>query len=154
MNTLVLRRDGLCYDDVDGVFGSLEGPGLSLATVEPPWRGNQRDVSCIPPGAYELVPHVGVKYQNVARLEGVPGRGAVLIHAGNWAGEAEKGRRCESEGCILVGRERALIHGQRGVTSSRDSLAAVMAWLDARWARGEIVWLEIRAGDQPPAAGD
>lgn len=66
-------------------------------TLEDPWNNNKRGVSCIPTGVYKCVPHSGPKYKNVWRLENVPGRDAILIHAGN--------STKDTEGCILVGSE-------------------------------------------------
>ena len=38
----------------EGTIGELSGPNFSLFTLEPPWKGNEREVSCIPVGDYEL----------------------------------------------------------------------------------------------------
>lgn len=81
---------------VKGAYGVLVHDGQPLCvTLENPWHGNQRNISCIPPGQYTCVRHHGAKYKNVWRLENVPGRTAILIHAGNTVRD--------TQGCILVG---------------------------------------------------
>ncbi|MBO9483784.1 DUF5675 family protein [Salinisphaera sp. G21_0] len=79
------------------VIGELHVPGFhTYATIERPWRGNERNISCIPEGVYNCVPHNGQKFKNVWRLENVPDRSAILIHVGNYAREVQ--------GCIAVGK--------------------------------------------------
>lgn len=80
----------------DGVFGVISVREIPIClTCENPWLDNQRNVSCIPPGVYQCVPHSGQKYKHVWRLEDVPGRSAILIHAGNTIKD--------TQGCILPG---------------------------------------------------
>lgn len=52
-------------------------------SIELPWKGNQRSVSCIPEGRYRLglVTHP-VKGKQIL-VEEVPGRSGILIHAAN-----------------------------------------------------------------------
>lgn len=82
-------------------LGIMTGPGIpDIFTLEDPWNGNQNSISRIPPGVYNCVPHgwepnSPVKFKRTWRLENVPGRSAILIHAGNTA--------VDTHGCILVG---------------------------------------------------
>ncbi len=64
-------------------------------TIERPWINNERNISCIPPGTYQCVPHNGGRFRNVWILKDVPNRTAILIHIAN--------RVNEIEGCIAVG---------------------------------------------------
>lgn len=68
-------------------------------TLEPPWRGNARDVSCIPAGTYKgkVLPSPKFK-RDLPELLDVPGRSQILIHAGNTTRD--------TLGCILVGLAR------------------------------------------------
>lgn len=113
-----------------GTFGRLWLPGFTCHTVEPRWLGNQRDVSCIPPGDYCCgfwrSPRFGWTY----RVIGVPDRDHILFHAGNWAGG--EGLMCDSLGCILPGASRMKLQGQDAVTSSRTTLRRMMEFLDQR----------------------
>lgn len=46
-----------------GTFGSLTVEDYHLAfTVERPWNGNKRFISCIPDGLYKLLPYDSPKY--------------------------------------------------------------------------------------------
>jgi hypothetical protein len=62
-------------------------------TFELPWKDNEREVSCIPPGTYriKLVYSSRLK-RNVFTLMDVPGRTAIHIHPAN--------RASEIKGCI------------------------------------------------------
>ncbi|MDR2893007.1 MAG: DUF5675 family protein [Deltaproteobacteria bacterium] len=122
-----------------GTFGRLSGEGLSLHTAELPWRDNKRGISRIMPGIYRCVRHVSAKYPEpkdyVFRLLDVPGREAVLIHNGNFAGDKAKGYRSDVEGCILVGLEAGTIKtscpcvkGQDAVLRSKDALNKLREW--------------------------
>ncbi len=83
-------------------------------TLEDPWLDNRRNVSCVPAGRYTVVPHTGLKYRNVWRLENVPNRTAILIHQGNTTND--------TQGCILVGQwispDQAFLNNSRNVLST------------------------------------
>ena len=116
---LILKRG---FSNSKVTLGMLQVPGLNtpIYTLEEPWKDNQRNISCIPPGVYRCTPHNGRKFKGVWRLEGVPNRTAILIHAGNTTRDIE--------GCILVGlshgnlRPRGVIERLRAVLSSRKAL--------------------------------
>ena len=68
-------------------------------TLELPWRGNQRGISCIPEGTYECkLAHSPSRGYAVYWLQNVPGRQDVQIHIGNFPKDIR--------GCILLGIER------------------------------------------------
>ena len=69
-----------------GIFGKLEGEGISLVTLE-------RTERPIPPGSYRLT-----VYNKVLLLHGVPNRSMIELHPGNTIKD--------SKGCILVGSRR------------------------------------------------
>ena len=100
---------------LSGTFGVMVHKGLPICvTCEDPWNDNKPNISCIPEGIYEAVPHSGVKYKNVWVLKNVPARSAILIHNGN--------TNKDTEGCILVGNGFALINGVQGVVNSIATL--------------------------------
>jgi hypothetical protein len=84
-----------------GMFGMLQVPGGAVyATVEPPWKDNKPNISCIPEGEYKL------KLSQFTREDrssfpclevcNVPGgRYAIKFHPANWARELK--------GCIAPG---------------------------------------------------
>jgi Family of unknown function (DUF5675) len=62
-------------------------------TIELPWLQNQRSVSCIPEGRYELKKRVTAKRGQHLLVVNVKGRDGILIHPAN---DAKK----ELRGCI------------------------------------------------------
>uniref|UniRef100_UPI004048835D DUF5675 family protein n=1 Tax=Polynucleobacter sp. TaxID=2029855 RepID=UPI004048835D len=116
----------------DGTFGKLRLPdGSSLYTVEPPWKDNEPNVSCIPDGLYDLAlrksPKVfqssGGKYSHGYEILGVPGRQFCMIHPANWPHELD--------GCIAPGLDYRIIQTKEGefkqaVTSSRAAFVRLM----------------------------
>lgn len=71
---------------------------------ELPWRNNTAQISCIPPGDYDLrwtrSPRLSAdKGVDVYTWEimNVPGRGGIRIHAGNYAGV----KLADSKGCPM-----------------------------------------------------
>ena len=106
---IILRR--VTFSKEGPTYGVLLSQNIPLCvTLERPWSDNAKTVSCIPSGTYTCVKHNGEKFKDVWRLESVPGRDAILIHAANYAHELQ--------GCIAVGR--AFFQG--GITSSKDTL--------------------------------
>ena len=71
-------------------------------TLELPWRGNQRSVSCIPAGQYNV--RLRLARESATRdylhllVEDVHNRSYILFHRGN--------RAKDTRGCILVGQTR------------------------------------------------
>lgn len=79
-----------------GTFGLLILDDKTLChTCEDPWNNNKVGDSCIPAGKYQCKPHNGAKYKDVWEITNVPGRTAILIHAGNFI--------TDTRGCVLVG---------------------------------------------------
>lgn len=113
---LVLRRT---HRLKDVTLGEMSWDGKFLCyTLEDPWQDNKRRVSCIPEGVYKCVPHgwnnEPVKFKRVWEITGVPGRTAILIHAGNTAEN--------TIGCILCGLARGEINGNRAILRSQEAL--------------------------------
>ena len=72
---------------------------LEVVALEPPDNGNQKNVSCIPEGVYEVIKIVRPNGNPAFQILNVPGRSAILIHKGNYV----TGKKVDSEGCILPG---------------------------------------------------
>lgn len=81
--------------------------GTILYSLELPWKDNQKNISCVPPGVYKLIPYTSPKHDSTWYLEneelGVGGAGSERsfceIHSANWASQLE--------GCIALGLENA-----------------------------------------------
>lgn len=85
-------------------------------TLELPWLGNRRKVSCIPLGVYDIKRGISGKNGNVYNVLGVPDRIGIQIHVGNFY--------TQIEGCILVGHLHKDINkdGLLDVTDSRRAM--------------------------------
>jgi hypothetical protein len=73
--------------------------------IAPPWKDNQKDISCIPQGLYNVIRHNSIYHPNTFEILNVPSREGVLIHPGNYACPVQVGDRiiCDSKGCFLPG---------------------------------------------------
>lgn len=97
-----------------GMFGVYSFEGIPFAvTLEPPWKNNQQNISCIPAGEYigELVD--SPKYGRVYEIKNVPGRDHVLNHWGN--------KLKNTLGCVLVAEKFGVLDGVPGVLTSKNS---------------------------------
>jgi len=122
-----------------GTFGRLSVEGFSCYTLEPPWRNNERNLSCIPTGRYGL--RLGMHRRNTPdpsddypayELEGVTGRNLIKIHTGNTIND--------SRGCILPGTTLGYLDDYWAVASSQAAFAQFMvAMADVPYASITIV---------------
>lgn len=89
-----------------------------FVTLEDKWRDNERQVSCIPKGKYELVAYSSQKFGRTFQVMNVPGRDAILIHAGN--------THKDTHGCILLGLMYGLLGTDSAILSSRAAMEQFM----------------------------
>lgn len=107
-----------------GTFGVLAASGFGCYTLELPWKDNQVNVSCIPPGEYQAVWNYSPTFERMLYLlQDVPGRTGIRIHPGNRAGDTAEGFVSDSAGCILLGSRRGALGGQKAVLDSRGTVA-------------------------------
>lgn len=92
------------------------------ATLELPWKNNQRMISCIPQGEYLCTPEPNHSKGFVWRVRDVPKRSGILIHSGN--------RASELRGCIAPGMKFEQ-EDWIGVKESRDAIATLSRLLNA-----------------------
>jgi len=109
-----------------GTEGILLTEGLICHTLEPPWRDNQRSISCIPVGEYDVVLRYSQKYKHVYWVTEVDGRSWILIHSGNFGGDTSKGFKTHTNGCILLGKSKGYIGDQRAILNSRITIRKFM----------------------------
>jgi len=88
----------------------------SCYTLELPWVNNQRNISCIQKGEYDIVRHDSPKFGDCLHIKDVPSRSKILVHKGNF--------KSDTKGCVLVGNTITDIDGDgsRDVTSSSDTM--------------------------------
>lgn len=102
-------------NDGSASFDSSLGWSLEL-----PWRENQRNVSCIPPGRYEACYYESPTLGKSVRLMNVPNRFGILIHSGNTTKD--------TRGCILLGVGITYQNGIRLINSRKvvNDLARIL----------------------------
>ena len=100
-----------------GVLGILTAGEFKCFTVERPWLENQRNISCIPNGFYQVRPFNGKRFKNVAEITNVPDRSYILFHAAN--------RPLELEGCIAPGVSFGFEDTTPRVNNSRFALESL-----------------------------
>lgn len=75
-----------------GTNGILsDGEQLVCSTIELPWKDNQRRISCIPEGKYELEKRYTAKRGWHLKVKNVIGRSQILFHPANNALKELKG---------------------------------------------------------------
>jgi len=94
---------------------------LQILTLELPDNGNQKNVSCIPEGKYEVHRIYSPKFGMCFHVQDVPGRSEILIHKGNY--------NKDTHGCILVGMGHEDINGD-GVLDVIESTHALTKLLN------------------------
>ena len=120
-----------------GTLGRLisHDGNFQCLTLELPWRDNQFNISCIPAGEYHAEqkksPRFGKKLYRLRDSETAP-RSAILIHAGNFAGDTSKGYKSDAQGCILLGSHVGRIEEQRAVLQSVKVMDAFHAHCDGQ----------------------
>jgi hypothetical protein len=119
----------------EGTQGMLEWNGtLVCYTIELPWLGNQRRISCIPEGEYVLQKRFSPRFKWHLHLRNVPGRDLILIHPAN---DAKK----ELLGCIAPVTQHSGVGKGR---SSRKALEKLKAVVYAALERNEVVKISIQ----------
>ena len=138
MQTLHLSRFRSTEHETMGrLFAGKAGSAAhAWCTIELPWKANAPNISCIPAGAYALVPNDGKSIwlfggtvtdveANLARqpddFTQPVVRFGVLIHPANCAHELK--------GCIAPGLSRGSIDGHRAVEQSRAAMEEIMWYL-------------------------
>lgn len=98
-------------------------------TLELLWKDNQRNVSCIPEGFYDVVARQSPKYGNHLHVTEVPNRSLILLHFGNYAGSMNpKTGHSDIRGCILVGEKFIDLDGDglADITNSKKTMNRLM----------------------------
>lgn len=139
MRKVTITRPSDYDKDEYGVFGTLQTTGFVCRTVERPWLGNAKGISCIPEGTYRCVLGPSQKNHPVSdyayEVTNVPGRSLVKIHIANWPRDLE--------GCIGLGAGVTLDKdGNRMVTLSIKTVTDFMELM-----HGDEFELEIRRAD-------
>jgi len=122
-----------------GTEGILIYRNFHCYSLELPWQNNQRNISCIPTGTYNVQIRVSPKYGRVYWITEVPDRSYILIHSGNWGGDVSKGLKTHTNGCILLGKYTGILQGQRAVLCSRPTITRFLNMIQERSFRLKIL---------------
>lgn len=125
MQTVYIHREPTT---IYGTFGHLSAPsvGFSCFTLEPPWKDNRSNVSCIPKGEYLVQIRKSPKYGIIFHVTDVNGRSYILMHSGNLGGDVECGLISHTMGCILLAKSRGWLRSQRAILNSRITVRKFM----------------------------
>ena len=125
----------------EGTQGVLEWNGTIVCyTIELPWLGNQKRISCIPEGEYVLQRRFSPKFQWHLQLKNVPGRDLILIHPANDA-------KMELLGCIApVTQHTGIGKG----SSSRKAIEKLKALVYKVMTSNEEVKIKIQSDPSKP----
>lgn len=98
------------------VLGENDGVEFYCHTLELPWKDNQRNISCIPKGEYEVKKRTSKRFKEHFHITGVDNRSYILIHSGNY--------HHQIRGCVLVGDDLRDINGDNrmDVVNSKSTL--------------------------------
>lgn len=117
-----------------GTNGTLLIHGEPICgTIELPWRQNERNVSCIPEGRYRLARVKTRRFGLALKVQEVPKRSGILIHAANNAAT-------ELRGCIAPVTKHS---GAGKGLHSRIALERILDIVLPVMEAGETVWLEV-----------
>lgn len=96
------------------------GDEIEFDTLELPWLNNQRNISCIPQGRYDVVPRTSKRFGKHFHIKDVENRKWILIHSGNYY--------TDIRGCILIGTGLKDINsdGYRDVINSRNAMKELL----------------------------
>lgn len=108
-------------NQTSGVMYLTEGefPLVSSLSLERGWRNNDKGVSCIPIGEYEVVLEYSPRFKtNLWEIKGVPNRSECKFHSANYW--------YQLNGCISLGLRYAKINSDnyRDVTNSKNTMKA------------------------------
>ena len=124
----------------EGTQGIIEWNGTIVCyTIELPWLENQRQISCVPEGEYELQKRFSKKYGWHIQLKNVVNRDLILFHPAN---DAQK----ELKGCIAP---VTFITGIGKGSMSRKALAKLIQIVYSALEKKEAVRIVIQKGEPP-----
>lgn len=117
--SLKLQRSSDDKKQTIGTLFVLDGRRCKIYncfTMELPWKHNQKRISRIPCGTYNVIKHRSRRFGSCFWVLQVPHRSEILIHAGNY--------NKDTLGCILPGKALKDINndGIIDVSSSRSAL--------------------------------
>lgn len=125
--------------DPRGTLALLTVQGERFYTIERPWVNNERGISCIPEGEYELAwiksPRFGWCYQ----VKDVTNRSHILIHVANYATDVT--------GCVGLGM--SLMGDRIAVANSRKAMKKFHRIMDKKPCRIKVEFASLAEQKNP-----
>jgi len=111
MVTFIIDRHAENKHGTFGILSQFIDEKIPFAvTLEKPWKNNEKNNSCIPPGIYYCSRFPSSKFGDTFEVINVYNRDAILFHWGNLSDD--------TEGCILVAEKYGMLHGRVAVLES------------------------------------
>ena len=105
---LTLKR---VAENEDGTFGVLIHNNIPFClTLEPEWRDNKQNISCIPPKHYTCEKVNSRKFVSTFEIKRGPNRTHVLFHKGNV--------ETDTLGCVILGEQFESLNGKCAILRS------------------------------------
>lgn len=115
-----------------GTFGVLRAHDVPFAlTLEPPWKDNAPNESCIPTGHYICRRVRSPKFGDTFEVTQVPNRSHILFHKGNTLED--------TAGCILIAEEFSGTFDQPMLASSERGFSEFLAFVKGQMAFNLII---------------
>lgn len=106
-----------------GTFGNIKVEGFEGFTVERPWLGNKKDISCIPEDCYLMtLGRYNKGNYDAYEILDVPSRSDIKIHIGNTSDDVM--------GCVSIGYRLGYLNNKWAVIDSRLAFIDFMIAMD------------------------
>lgn len=119
--------------DPRGTLGLLTVEGHRFYTIERPWMNNERSISCIPEGEYELEWHQSPRFGWCYQVKDVANRSHILIHVANYATDVT--------GCVGLGM--SLMGDRIAVANSRKAMKKFHRIMDKKPCRIKVEFASL-----------
>ena len=130
MNTVVINRYRTSQFGTFGHIYIISPAWYTCFSLEPPWRGNQSNISCISKGEYRVGFAYSPRFGYVYHILDVPDRSNILIHSGNYGGDRDLGLISDTYGCILLGKNVGYLRNQKVVLISKFTVSDFVSILN------------------------
>lgn len=116
MKTFVVKRIAHNEECTQGVL--IDEMEAFALTLEPPWKDNKPNISCIPSGIYICKRINSPSFGDTFEITDVPHRSNILFHKGNISEN--------TMGCVLIAEEFGYLNNKIAIISSKKGFNEFM----------------------------